>query len=112
VPLENVPVAPLDATARKVTVTPLIGFENASTTIACNGFANAVLTIAYCEDPLLASTAPAAPTVFVREKLAPVVTPDTVATTVYVPMAVAAVNAGEVATPLEFVVAVAIGPAA
>jgi hypothetical protein len=49
-----------------------------------------------------------APAVFVRLKLAVAVTPETVAITVYDPAVVFAVNAGEVATPLELVVAVVV----
>ena len=44
----------------------------------------------------------------VRLKLAPVATFGTVAITVYGPAVVFAVNAGEAATPLEFVVVVAV----
>jgi hypothetical protein len=61
----NVPLAP-EAGAVKVTVTPLIGFESLSTTVACSCVENAVLTTVVCGVPAVALTADGAPAVLVR----------------------------------------------
>ena len=78
-PPANVPLAPL-AGAVNVTTTPL-NPDPAFVTVATSGAANAVLTIALCGVPLVAAIASGAGVVFVRAKLAPAVTPGTVATT-------------------------------
>ena len=74
--------------------------------------AKAVLTATLCGAPAVAVMLAAGPATLVSEKAAGVETPDTVAFTVYVPAVLFAVNAGEVATPLVFVVAVAVAPPA
>jgi len=76
--------------------------------VATSGFVNCVPTVALCPPPLVAVIDAGAPAVFVRLKLAAAATPETVAITVYDPAVVFAVNAGEAATPLELVVAVAV----
>lgn len=52
VPPENVPLAPVPG-AVNVTVAPLVG-DPFVITVATSGFANAVLTVALCPDPLVA----------------------------------------------------------
>src|SRR6202035_2199976 len=90
----------------KVTTTPLTGLFPASVTVATKGAAKAVLMVADCGVPLVATTFAAAPGVLVRMKLAEVA-PAALATTLYGPPAVElAVNCAEVATPLALVVAV------
>ena len=81
VPFENVPLAPL-AGAVNVTCTPLIGLLLPSVTLACSAVVNAVFTVALCEAPAVAAIFAAPPGMFVRLKLAGVVTPGTLAVTV------------------------------
>jgi hypothetical protein len=80
-PPAKVPLAPLPG-AENVTVTPLTGFPPASFTRAVNGAAKAVLIVALCGVPLLATMLAAVPAVLVNEKLAGVATPATLAVTV------------------------------
>jgi hypothetical protein len=80
-PPANVPLAPVCAGAVNVTVTPETGLLPASFTVACRVEANAVPTAVLCELPLVELTLAGVPEVFVREKVAGVATPDTVAAT-------------------------------
>ena len=80
----NVPVAPV-AGAVKVTVTPPTTLLLASLTIACKAVANTVLTLVLCGVPVVAVMLAAAPAVLVKLKLAGVLTPATVAVSVYDP---------------------------
>src|ERR1700739_3308947 len=84
-PPANVPLAPVCAGAVNVTVTPETGLLLESFTVACSVEANDVPTAALCELPLVAPMLAGVPEVFVREKLAGVATPDTVAATLYGP---------------------------
>jgi hypothetical protein len=68
--------------AVNVTVIPLSKLLPASLTVACRAVAKAVLTIALCGVPLVAVILAGGPALFVRLKLAPVATPETVAVTV------------------------------
>jgi hypothetical protein len=88
----NVPLAP-DAGAVKVTETPLTGLPP-FVTVATNGPANAVVTIALCPPPLVAVITMAGGTtaVFVRAKLAGVAAPEVEAVTEYAPVTKLAVN--------------------
>ena len=109
-PPANVPLAP-EAGAVKVTTTPLTGFELLSTTVATRGFGNAVLVCVACPDPLVALILAAGDAELVRLKLAAAVAPGAEAVTLYEPAVVPAVKTGEVAFPLESVVAVVAPPA-
>jgi hypothetical protein len=80
-PTPKVPLAPL-AGGVKVTVAPLTGFPPASFTIASSGAANALLIAPICAVPLVAVVPAGGPSVFVSEKFAVAVTPDTLAFTV------------------------------
>lgn len=80
-PPANVPVAPV-AGAEKVTVAPLTGFELASSTVATNGSAKAVLIAALCPAPLVGVIEAEPPAILVKLKLAGVETPATEALTV------------------------------
>jgi hypothetical protein len=80
-PPANVPLAPL-AGALNVTTTPLTGLLPASFTVATSGAANAVLIVALCGVPAVATRLAAAPAVLVSEKFAGVATLATVAVTV------------------------------
>jgi hypothetical protein len=77
----NVPPAPLLGTAN-VTVTPSTGLLLASFTVACRAVPNGVLIVALCGVPAVATTLAGELGVFVRLKLAEVLTPDTLALTV------------------------------
>ena len=68
VPLPNVPLAPVEG-AVNITETPLAGapFE---VTRATSGFANAVLIVALCPDPLDTAITGTGAAVFVRLKFA------------------------------------------
>ena len=77
----NVPLAPVPGAA-KVTLTPLTGLLLASFTVACSAVANAVPIAALCGVPAVAVTPAAGPGLFVRLKLAGVLTPETLAVTV------------------------------
>ena len=79
-PPAKLPLAP-EAGATNVTVTPLTGLCPLSFTVTCSVEANAVLIGALCGVPAVAATDAATPAVFVRAKLAGVVTPDTLAVT-------------------------------
>ena len=79
-PPAKLPLAP-EAGARNVTVTPLTGLFPESFTVTCSAELNAVLMGALCGVPAVAVTEAAAPAVFVKAKLAGVVTPDTLAVT-------------------------------
>jgi hypothetical protein len=79
VPPENVPLAPVPG-AVNVTVTPLVG-DPFVFTVATSGFANAVLTVALCPDPLVAVIVTTGTAAFVRLKLAGAVAPVTEAVT-------------------------------
>jgi hypothetical protein len=81
VPFTKVPLAPVVG-AVNVTTTPPTGFEFLSNTVATRGAANAVSIVALCGVPLVAVIDAGVPAVFVRLKLAGVVTPATVAVTV------------------------------
>jgi len=65
----------------KVTETPLATGGPWEVTVAANGFANAVLTVALCPAPLVAVMAMVGAAVFVKAKLAGVVAPDAEAVT-------------------------------
>jgi hypothetical protein len=78
--LLNTPDAP-DPGAVNVTFTPLTALFPASRTVAWSGVANAVLIVALCGVPAVAVMLAAGPAKFVREKLAGVATPATVAVT-------------------------------
>jgi hypothetical protein len=80
-PPANVPLAPVPGAAN-VTVTPLTALPPASLTVATSGAANAVLTAALCDDPLVTAIDAGAPGLFVSEKFAVAVTPATLAVTV------------------------------
>ncbi len=80
-PPAKVPLVPL-AGAVKVTVTPFTGLFPASLTVACSWAANVVLTFALCGVPAVAVMLAGGPARLVREKLAGVATPVTVAATV------------------------------
>jgi hypothetical protein len=99
----NVALAP-EAGAVKVTETPLTGLLLASVTVATNGLANAVLTVAVCPPPLVALRCAAAPAVLVKAKLAGV-SPEIVAVTAYDPIVKLAVHVTEI-LPLTSVVPV------
>ena len=103
----NTALAPVDG-AMNVTVTPLTGLPPASTTVTCSGVANAVPIVVLCVVPAVGVMLDGAPVVVVRLKLAAVVKPATLDVTLYVPSWLLAVKAGAVATPLVFVVAVAV----
>jgi hypothetical protein len=103
----NVPLAPV-AGATKVTATPPTGFESLSRTVTTRGFANAVLTVALCPPPLVASIVAGAPALFVKVKVAVVVVPGVEAITVYEPVVVFAVGVDEKTTPLELVLSVSV----
>jgi hypothetical protein len=75
----NVALAP-EAGAVKVTVTPLTGLLLESVTVATNGLANAVLTVALCPPPLVAVRCAGAPAVLVNAKLAGANAPDVAVT--------------------------------
>ena len=77
----NVPLAPVPGAA-KVTLTPLTGLLPESFTVACSGVVNAALIVALCGVPAVAAMLAADPAVFVRLKLAGVLTPATLAVTV------------------------------
>ena len=79
-PPANVPLAPLEG-AVNVTVTPGTAFPPPSFTVACSAVANAVLIGALCPEPCVAVIEPGAPGVFVRPKVAGVLTPTTLAVT-------------------------------
>src|ERR1700688_317826 len=81
-PPANVPLAPVCAGAVNVTVTPLPGLLPESFTVACSAVVNAVLIVALCGVPAVAAMLAADPAVFVRVKLAVVLTPATLAVTV------------------------------
>src|SRR5207245_73208 len=99
-PPTNVPLAPLVGAAN-VTVTPLTGLLKESFTVACSCVVNAVLTVALCGVPAAAAMLAAAPAKLVREKLAGVETPETVAITVHGRLAmVFAENTAVAARPL------------
>src|SRR6202166_3345708 len=102
----KVPLAP-EAGAVKVTTTPLAG-RPPVVTVATRGAAKAVLIVVVCGVPLLATITSVAPAAFVRLKLAGVDTPAAVAVTVYAPEIPLALNTGEDATPLAFVVTVVV----
>jgi len=104
-PLEKTALAP-EPGAVKVTVTPLTGLFPASLTVTWSAEPKAVLMTALCGVPAVVVTDVAAAAVFVRAKLAGVVTPDTLALTAYEPAVEFAVSADEVATPLALVTAV------
>jgi len=104
-PLVNVALAP-DAGTANVTVTPLTGLFPASFTVTCSAVPNAVLITALCGVPAVAIMDAADPEVLVRVKLAGVVTPETLAVTLYEPVVELAVIAEDVATPLALVTAV------
>lgn len=109
-PPVKVPVAPKPGAA-KVTLTPATGLPPASLTVATKGAAKAVLTAALCPPPLVAVIEAGGAPLFVSEKLAGVVTPATLAFTLYGPPAVPlAVKTGDVAIPDALVVAVAVFP--
>jgi hypothetical protein len=76
----NVALAPLPG-AVNVTVTPLNTFPPLSLTVACSAVVNAVLTAVFCGVPAVARMLAGAPALFVKLKLADVVTPDTLAVT-------------------------------
>src|SRR6266403_3044222 len=78
--LLNSPDAP-DPGAVNVTFTPETGLLPASFTVTASAFANAVLIVALCGVPAVAVMLAAGPAKFVREKLAGVATPATVAVT-------------------------------
>ena len=80
-PPANVPLAPLPG-AVNVTFTPLTPLPKESLTVACNCVAKVVLMDALCGVPAVAVMLEAAPTKFVREKLAAVPTPGAEAVTV------------------------------
>jgi hypothetical protein len=110
-PPANVPLAPLPGAAN-VTVAPLTGLFDASFTVACSCTANAVLIVALWVVPAVAVMLAGGLPKLVREKLAGLATPVTVAVTVYGPPAVLlAVKIAAVATPLAFVTAVFTPPA-
>ena len=77
----KVPLAP-EAGGANVTATPGTGLPPESFTVATRGAANAPLITAVWPLPLVTTMLAAAPTVFVREKLAGLATPLTVAVTV------------------------------
>jgi hypothetical protein len=104
-PPANVPLAPPDG-AVKVTVTPPNTLFPLSRTVAISGDANAAPRAADCGVPLVAMIEAGAPGVFVIEKTASGVTPETEALTEYVPTVLFAVNSADVATPELFVTAV------
>jgi hypothetical protein len=94
--------------AVKVTLTPLVG-DPPVVTVACSAVANAVLTVASCGDPAVALIVGRTTTaVLVRLKSAVPVAPVDVAVTVYEPGLPLAVNAVEVAMPLETVVSMSV----
>jgi hypothetical protein len=78
----------------------------ASFTVACSVVVNAVLIVALCGVPAVAAMVAASPGMFVRLKLAGVVTPVALAVTVYAPVTKLAVKAGAMAIPVLLVVAV------
>jgi hypothetical protein len=78
--LLKTPEAP-DPGAVNVTFTPDTGLLPASRTVAWSAMANAVLIGALCGVPAVAVMLAAGPAKFVREKLAGVLTPATVAVT-------------------------------
>jgi hypothetical protein len=80
-PPANVPLAPPTG-AVNVTVTPLTGLFRESSTVACNGIANAVFALALCGVPALAVRLAGGPARLVKEKFAAAATPVTVAVTV------------------------------
>ena len=80
VAVANRPLAPV-AGAVKVTETPLATGVPLEVTVAANGFANAVLTVALCPAPPVAVMAMVGAAVFVKAKLAGVVAPDAKAVT-------------------------------
>src|SRR5208282_2723502 len=106
----KVPLAPLPG-AVNVTVTPLTGLFMASFTVTTSGSANAVLIVVFCGVPLVAVMDAGGPGLLVREKLAGVPTPATVAMTMYEPATLLAVKTAEVATPEALVIAVFAPPA-
>jgi hypothetical protein len=72
VPFANVPDgAAAGAGAVNVTDAPLTRFPSSSVTVATRGFANAVLTVALCGVPLVATIKDGGADVFVRLKSAP-----------------------------------------
>lgn len=97
-----------DEGTENVTVTPEIGLLDASLTSACRFVANAVFTVAFCGVPATTVMLPGGPLVLVNEKTAGLLTPDTVALTLYEPVVVFAVNTGADALPVESVVAAAV----
>jgi hypothetical protein len=99
----NVELAP-EAGAAKITVTPLTGLLLASVTVATNGLANAVPTMALCPPPPVAVSFAAAPAVLVKAKLTGVNVPDE-ATTLYGPPVVELAVHVTDAVPLAVVVA-------
>jgi hypothetical protein len=76
----KVPLAPVPGAA-KVTLTPLTGLLLASFTVAFMAVANAAPMAALWGVPAVAATLDAGPGVFVRLKLAGVLTPTTLAAT-------------------------------
>jgi hypothetical protein len=103
----KVPLAPPEG-AVKVTVAPLTAAPPLAVTVAWNAVVNAVLTVALCGVPALATIAPTATAVLVRLKLAVVATLGVLAVTAYDPAVALAVKVGAIATPLPLVVAVAV----
>jgi hypothetical protein len=78
---EPLNVAPAPG-AVNVTVIPLSRLLPASFTVACNAVEKAVLIVALCGVPVVVLTLAGEPALFVREKMAPAVTPETMAVTV------------------------------
>src|SRR5579864_1037243 len=81
-PPANVPLAPVCEGGVNVTLAFGTGFPRLSATSATNGLLNDVLMVALWLDPLTTVMEAGVPAVFVREKLAGVPTPPTVAATV------------------------------
>jgi len=104
-PLANAALAPVEGTAN-VTVAPTTGLLPLSRTTTWRFVENAVLMIVLCGVPAFTVMDAAAPEVLVRAKVAGVLTPDTLAVTLYVPVVELAVIAEDVATPLALVTAV------
>jgi hypothetical protein len=108
VPFPNLPLAPEEG-AVNVTETPLVG-DPLVVTNATRGFANAVLIVSLCPDPLDTAITGTGAAVFVRLNFAAVpVSPVKFAVTVYGPPVVPfALKADAVATPLVPVVSVSV----
>jgi hypothetical protein len=88
-----------------VTLTPDTRLPPLSFTVACNAVPYAVLIVALCGVPAVAVTVAAAPAVLVSAKSAELA-PVALATTLYGPAVLLAVNVVAVATPEELVVVV------